>query len=466
MKFSSRLRPELEAIREREEMKGERVVNRVRIGFCLLSLGMLVGVYGINTPEANAAYTVQVAVWLAYAAGLLVFLRRTEGRYFGWLKYVSITVDIGLLSLSAVGSALNHAGILEYYQSFIPLTFVFWNMMSGFRLSLAACVWSTFLTALLNALVLAWTVATEAVAVSPISVFGEPAINLEDQSVAIVFIALPGLVAGLIARTSRNLVLRAEEATLARQKMEKERDRLGRYMSKELVELVLRDPDRLELGGKRREVTIMFTDLRNFTAYAEGHDPERVVALLNAYFREMTSIVFRYGGTLDKFMGDGLMAVFGAPFPVEHAPLRAALCALEMHARVRRWNEERVDDYFPEVTIGVGIATGLVVAGNVGSFDRMEYTCIGDAVNLASRLEGLNRDVGSSILLCEETGGRLADVLPMKQTPPLRIKGKRGEARPFVLAPSRLEGGALEGLRERILTPPAADPGSSASPAP
>ena len=178
----------------------------------------------------------------------------------------------------------------------------------------------------------------------------------------------------------------------------------GRYVSASVVDYLLEHPDLVELGGKRQEVTILFSDIRGFTSYSEGKSPEEVVERLNEYLTEMTGIVFRHGGMLDKYLGDGMMAIFGVPLPQEDHAERALAAGQEMLVRLKelnaRWEQQGIITNF---NIGVGINSGSVLVGNVGSSERMEYTVIGEEVNLASRLESLNKEHGTNIIFSERT---------------------------------------------------------------
>lgn len=443
--------PELQAILNAAEMRGERIVNHVRFGFSLLSIAMLAGVWTINTPAANTIFAIQLGAWLTYSLALYGWFRLRPGRHVRMLKYLSITVDLGLLVLSAAAMHRNHSGIIEYFQGFMPLTYVFWNLLSGLRYSLAACLYAAALSALFNGIVLFDAVTSNHIPVSAVSVYGTVAINVGDQVLQIVFIAIPAVVAGIIARIARGLVLRAEEESLKRARLEKEREQLRKYLSKELVEVVMAQPGAMELGGARRHATVMFTDVRSFTPMSESREPEDVVALLNAYFSEMVPIIFRYGGLLDKFLGDGLMAVFGVPFDQPLETKRAVLVALEMLRALDRFNRRLEGRGFPPLEIGVGIATGPVVAGNIGSPQRMEYTCIGDTVNFAARLQALSRDLGSEIVLSESAFAALQGAVPARHLPPIRVKGKRDEVSVHVIDPHRVPESALEGLRADVL---------------
>lgn len=442
--------PDIAKVLQAQEMKGERTVNHIRMGFTLISIIMQINMWGVNTPAANLIFTAQLGIWLIFSILLYAFFRLRPGLYVGWLKYVSITVDLGVVTLAAAATARNHSGILEYFTGYMPVVYVLWNVMSGFRYSLRACVYSAGLSVLLNLLVLAATVRSGAIRISDVSVYGQNAINISDQITLIIFMALPAIVAGIIARISRGLVLRAELESRERVRLETEKQQLGRYLSKDLISFVLADPGRLRLGGTRRHVAVMFTDIRSFTPLTESVEPEVIVSFLNEYFTIMVDIVFRYGGTLDKYLGDGLMAVFGAPFTVDYAPGRAVLAAIEMVSALERFN--RTQRLVPsDIKMGVGIATGTVVLGNIGSNQRMDFTCIGDTVNTASRLEQINKELGTSIVVCQSTFEALGNSIPAHAVDNAMVRGKSREVRPYVVEHERITPERFEELRRRLL---------------
>jgi adenylate cyclase len=177
----------------------------------------------------------------------------------------------------------------------------------------------------------------------------------------------------------------------------------GRYVSAPVVEELLRRKEKIELGGVKQEVTILFSDIRGFTAFSEGKPPEVVVARLNEYFTAMTEIIFRHGGTLDKYLGDGLMAIFGAPVEYQDHARRAITAAVEMLERLEKLNQQWQEKGEAVMGIGVGINSGFVVVGNIGSPERMDYTVIGEEVNLASRLEALNKEYKTQVIISERT---------------------------------------------------------------
>lgn len=206
---------------------------------------------------------------------------------------------------------------------------------------------------------------------------------------------------------------------------EKYRENFARYVSPQLVERVMKDPDSVILHGERRDVTVLFSDIRGFTTISEKSAPEHLVMMLNEYFERMTNVVFRYNGYLNKFMGDAVMAVFGAPLPVADHPWRAVACAAEMFNELHELNRVRKRRGDQEIKIGIGIATGNVIVGNIGSMKKLEYTAIGDVVNLAQRIEDTSKTVGGiPLLISAATYSALMDRVEIEALQPVLIKGK------------------------------------------
>jgi len=204
------------------------------------------------------------------------------------------------------------------------------------------------------------------------------------------------------------------------------------YLSDDLIEQMLQDPSKLSLGGERRHLTVLFSDIRNFTSLAERMPPEKLVAVLNAYLAPMTRRVLDRGGYLDKYIGDALMAIFGAPVPAEDHARRALAVALDMQEELARLRAARAEGEV-ELAIGIGVNTGEMVVGNMGSADRFDYTAIGDAVNLASRLEGLCRHYGVGCLVGEETHALAGEGYRFRAIDRVRVKGKRTSVEVFEL---------------------------------
>ncbi|MDP2269603.1 MAG: adenylate/guanylate cyclase domain-containing protein [Archangium sp.] len=215
--------------------------------------------------------------------------------------------------------------------------------------------------------------------------------------------------------------LGARVETVLRRTRETERMRrlFARYTSDAVVEEILRHGD-IVLTGEKREVTVLFADLRNFTAFAESRPPEEVMRMLNDVLGRLADAVLEWGGTLDKFLGDGLMAVWGAPVRHEDDVASAVSAALRMHAELRALNA--LDPEGPQFELGIGLNTGPVLAGSLGNARRTEYTCIGDTVNVASRLCALAGP--GEVLVGEGTATALAHVGTLEPLIPVRVKGK------------------------------------------
>jgi len=177
---------------------------------------------------------------------------------------------------------------------------------------------------------------------------------------------------------------------------------MRRYVSEEVSEQILQDPDRyLKLGGESRQVTTLFADIRGFTRYAQTHSARRVVELLNLVFKELTDVVYRWRGTFDKYLGDAIMAIYGAPVSYQDDTLRAIRTALDLQQAFVALRDTWTDEEERGLGLGIGVNTGEAVVGNIGTESLMDYTVVGDAVNVAQRLEELAR--GGQILISEDT---------------------------------------------------------------
>ena len=205
------------------------------------------------------------------------------------------------------------------------------------------------------------------------------------------------------------------------------KDAFSSYVSSELVSEILKDPDNLQLGGDEKEISVLFSDLRNFTSMSEKLSPVELVSLLNQIFDPMTEAILKEKGMLDKYIGDAIMAIFNAPVSLDDHAERAVQSALAMVEVKDQKNKALLEQGLPPIEIGIGVNTGPAVVGNMGSQLRFSYTAIGDAVNLASRLEGMNKPYGTRVLISENSKGQLTEPYQgylLRMIDRIRVAGK------------------------------------------
>ena len=211
---------------------------------------------------------------------------------------------------------------------------------------------------------------------------------------------------------------------LIREEKRKLKKYFSLYVAKDVVNEILAHPEKVKLGGETKNLTILFSDIRGFTSVSEKMDAQSLVGLLNKYLTAMAKIVLENRGVVDKFIGDAIMAFWGAPLPLENHAEEAVRTAIEMSRELKKRNEEWKKLNYPEIKIGIGLNTGEVVVGNIGSHERFDYTVIGDNVNLASRLEGLTKFYGVGIIISESTAEAVKDKFVLRQIDFVAVKGK------------------------------------------
>jgi len=209
----------------------------------------------------------------------------------------------------------------------------------------------------------------------------------------------------------------------------KTRAQFQRLLSPNLVDQVVQGKLQLEKGGALSEITLLFSDIRGFTSMSESAAPQDIVRMLNEYFELMVDVIFKYEGTLDKFVGDEIIALFGAPVAVPQAELKAVQCALDMMKVLSEFNRTRVSEGLNEIKIGIGINTGMVVTGAIGSSRALQYTAIGDAVNTTSRLCSVAQP--GQVILSDATYRKVQSEVAAVPLPPVRVKGKTDELRVY-----------------------------------
>jgi adenylate cyclase len=400
-------------LREREVLNERRVaVARLALvsGAVVLDLLAYAGwVQTTLTPPSGPTIAID-AVFLSFAAAVLLVARRPG--YRPVFKYIVVTLDFAMIAIVVtLDPTIARGGAAGDWSALVALLFVFW--LNLLRFSIGATAYAAAL-ALALFITLGW--------------LAPPHPNeLGAMTAGMVMLLLIGL---SLTRSNRAML---EEAT-TKQMME-------RYLPPQLVGRLFSGGASLEPGGEARTVTLLFADIRGFTTIAERLPAEAVVELLNAALSRLSDAVFAHSGTLDKFTGDGLMAIFGAPVAQPDDAARAVAAGLAMLEAIRDLDAQQPAGA-PRLAIGVGIHTGEAIVGNIGSARRLDYTAIGDAVNLASRVEGLTKELGAPLLLSRATRDAAlaapgADPLHFTAAGEATVKGRSRPVELFTASRSR-----------------------------
>lgn len=203
------------------------------------------------------------------------------------------------------------------------------------------------------------------------------------------------------------------------------------YLHPQVIEKILADPSSLSLGGEKKVISVLFSDLAGFTEVAESIEPNKLVSLLNTYFTAMTNVIFKYGGTLDKYDGDAIVAFWNAPVEVKDHAYQAVRAALECQEKLTEMRDQFIERFGVQLEARIGVNTGSAVIGNFGSETRFNYTAVADSVNLAARLEGVNKIFGTRILISEATRDSLGEIFPCRKIADVRVAGRATPVRIF-----------------------------------
>jgi class 3 adenylate cyclase len=409
-----RTRAVVDEVLTRAAKDGERVVSWARIA--LGSLVLVTWPFATwSEITAGVPSTISVLVICALAVGFSTFLlvRARSGAISGWLRAVSIVADVVLVIGMLAAFVLNPPPAYFGIGRISGLGAAYFAVLAaGIRLTRRGAVLSTLLFL---------------VGIGALCVVDERRNHVGDTAANLVTIGALLFTAGvfgwLIAARTKALVLEGAQQTLL---AERARDRLGAYVSEEVAAASLQS-DVLRLGGSRQEVAVLFSDLRNFTSSSEKADPEELVRELNEYFEVMVDAITKAGGVVDKYIGDSIMAVFGAPTSRPDDAARAVRAAFAMEEALVRLNAGRARRGLPPLKHGIGVHKGTAVAGNIGTTQRAQYTVIGDTVNVAARLESATKEQGATVLVSqavvEELTGH-ADVPRLRVIGDVSVKGR------------------------------------------
>jgi len=415
---------EIETLLRQESAHGERLVSLVRaVAFTTaVVLNVAWDSYQGETPK----FVKQVMPWFGTSVllgcwGFYLIVRGSD--YRPLYARISSAVDALVLAdftlLAVLGAAAQGHGVpTVVYTGAAPLSFLaFFALVSaGLRQDPLACV----LTGAFSIVITGASVFALRPYVDPrlLEEFGNLPVATVWVFRALAFIACTAVVA-LTARRARELARRAGRASAAQSRVIQ---LFGRYVAPEIAR------DVIDANGEARaqmvEVTVLFTDLRNFTALSEKLSPGAVLEVLNAHYQAIIPAVDAHGGTVNKFIGDAIMATFGAPLRQGDHAERAVRAALQMLESMQGLNLRLRERGLPELEMGIGVATGPVVVGTLGATQRVEYAVIGDTVNTASRLESLNKELGTRLLISPTTRDALAGTLPTRGLGEIPVKGK------------------------------------------
>lgn len=391
------LPPEVQAILSDEILRGQRNTFVIRILFAVLGIVSALQVASSNSPQTTRITVAMGVFYLLFSVLGFFLVRRRVGVV--WLRYLGITVDTTSVTVTALASLYNPSGGYEVLMASIPLVlYMMFNMLTALQYSVSLSLFAACMAGLQRIGVLAYCATKGLVVLSPTAVYSQHALGLDDQVTSIAFIVVAGLIAAWVSHTSRRLLVQSAEATVRKRHLERNQDVYRRYLSPHVRDQAMQHPEVLHLGGLRRVAVVLATEIRDFGKLADQLPPEEVVEILNHHYAILVEIVFRYGGTLDRFTDGGLGAIFGVPHDMPDAAGAAIRAAREMQEAVRESNGHG-DDQTRRMRIGIGVAQGLVVAGNIGSSERMEYTVVGKAANLAVRLKALAHTLDADILM-------------------------------------------------------------------
>jgi adenylate cyclase len=402
------------------ERRGIRTLCFVR-GILSLILVISHWVVGASLFEKIAATAITVPALIAVGASLFFLAQR---KHVGAVGLIGCTIDIAIMCVLPViwyfsvgGTDVSPTYMLKTQVTVVTLTIVALN-------ALAITPLYPILVAgggvAVHMALLGYVLSVPGAVISSDfldSVMG-PALSVEFVITSMITIAGVGAAMGYLTRAARRTVIQGVRLEVANA-------HLGRYFSPGVVSRISSEADGvLETGGRTQEVAVMFCDMRDFTHMTEKLPPPEVVDLLSQYHTRMVEVIFRFGGTIDKFIGDAIMVTFGTPDPKPDDAERAVRAGLAMNEALAALNADRAKTGLAEIRHGIGIHVGPVIAGNIGTKDRLEYTVIGDTVNVASRIQDACKPLGEAFLISDAVKAQLPADIPVRALPEQHVKGR------------------------------------------
>ncbi|MBW7858906.1 MAG: adenylate/guanylate cyclase domain-containing protein [Leptonema sp. (in: Bacteria)] len=402
-----------------EQERSERLVVFIRFGIMAL---YAVGGLGVRKEIPEHSLN---AILLAAATGtiisIVVYVLLKKGFFSDKLKYYTTTADIIIFL-----TTLWQFGTFRTFKSEAFLVLFLWIAIAAMRFSVKLTIYAGSIAAIGYIVLIVMALTKGTIHTGTVTDhFVSEKVSLGNLGLRVLFVSALFIVSAYIAKIYEGLILRAaeKEITAEREVQEKEKvkETFSRYVTQQVAEKILQEG--VAMSGERRRATVLFCDIRNFTRMSEQMEPEDIVSFLKEYLTVMVSVIFDYGGTLDKFVGDEIMAVFGVPVTTGQDELNAVYAAMKMREELNKLNQRRQIKNLPPIRFGIGIHSGDVVAGNIGSDQRMEYTVIGQAVNLASRIEALNKHLSTDILITQDTFDAISNQVEVSKQPLVRVKG-------------------------------------------
>ncbi|MFC1853334.1 adenylate/guanylate cyclase domain-containing protein [candidate division CSSED10-310 bacterium] len=417
----------IHSLLRREEEKSERLVAYVR-----MLLAIIIFTIGVSIKDEIPLHSLG-ALYLCTTLSILYSLFiHVLIRYRGYkplMKFISTFFDIGLLTV-----ALLSFGGYRTFKAEAFLLYFLWITLAAFRFSLPLTIFAGILSCSSYLFLVGMSIFFQTIEIGTITEsYITAKVSIANMGIRLCFLVSFSVFAIYISRVSQQMIKNTAfhqfHAAHERQEKEKVQTTFSTYVTPQVAKKILNEGT--SAVGEKRRVTILFCDVRDFTTLSEQMAAEDVVQLLNEYFNKMVTVLNEHGGILNKYTGDGFLALYGVPQSSDRDEEMAVRSALVMRRVVDLWNIARAEQGLATIRFGIGIHCGEVIVGNIGSDDRKEFTVIGAPVNLASRVEGLNKVLGTDILITAEIYHRVRDMIRVKPQPRMKLKGLQEPVRTY-----------------------------------